>query len=83
MLSMIDDSILAMFLGQRWTLLVLDGNIFCGKVNDGGLNDDEIEEDDEIEVDHLVGVEPSVAHLVDVTAPGWALPFLTEPFWTE
>ena len=69
---MIDDSILAMFLGQRWTLLVLDGNIFCGKVNDGGLNDDEIEEDDEIEVDHLVGVEPSVALWLDVTAPVWA-----------
>ena len=53
------------------------------KVNDGGLDGDKIEEDDEIEVDYLVGVEPSVAHLVDVTAPGWALPFLTEPFWTE
>ena len=49
--------------------LVLDGMIFWGKVNDGGLNGDEIEEDDEIEVDHLVGVEPSVALWLDVTAP--------------
>ena len=42
---------------------------FGGKVNDGGLNGDEIEEDDEIEVDHLVGVEPGVALWLDVTAP--------------
>ena len=80
---MIDESVSGMFLGQKWTLLVLDGKIFWGKVNDGGLNGDEIEEDDEIEVDHLVGVEPSVALLVDVTAPVWAPPFVTEPFRTE
>ena len=80
---MIDEDVSGMFLGQKWILLFLGAIIFWGEVSDGGLNGDKIEDDDEIEVDCLVGVEPRVAHLVDVTAPGWALPFLTEPFWTK
>ena len=34
-----------------------------------GLNDDDIDENYEIEVDHLVGVEPGVALELDVAAP--------------
>ena len=42
---------------------------FGGEEYDDGLNDDDIDENYEIEVDHLVGVEPGVALWLDVTAP--------------
>ena len=49
-------------------------------MNDGWLNGDKVEDDDDIEIEDLVGIDPLVAHLVDVIAPGWALSFLTIPF---
>ena len=52
-------------------------------MKNGWLNGDKVEDDDDIEVEDLVGIHPLVTHLVDVIAPSWALPFLTVPFWAK